>query len=413
MRIRSVRTAVVEANYDWTFVRIEADDGLTGTGECFFAPGLTAIIRDLREVVIGEDPRHVDRLTRRLQRAASGSGAVSGIVYNAITGIEAALLDLVGKALGVPVWQLLGGRFRDEVRLYADCHAGTGLESYGPALSPRTPAWYVERRELLPEGDELSPEAYARRAREAAALGFDALKFDLDAGADTQEGQLRALTAAEIESMAARVGAVRDAVGPGVDLALDCHWRYPLADVVRIAKAMEPFGLLWLEDPVPPFNPQSFLTLRQSTSVPLCTGENLFLRHGFRELIERQAVHFVSPDLQKVGGLLEARRIADHAEMYDLLVAPHCIAGPLGTMASVHLCAAIPNFAVLEFHGQDVPFWEELVSEVPGSRFQVPGQGGGIIRNGRIAVPDAPGFGVELNEEAARRYVKPGEPFFE
>lgn len=403
MQITSIRTAVVEANYDWTFVRIEADNGLTGLGECFFAPGLTAIIRDLREVLIGQDPRHIDRHFRRLQRAASGAGSVSGIVYNAITGMEAAMLDLVGKSLGAPIWQLLGGRFRDEVRLYADCHAGIGLESVGPAMSPREPKWYLDALARLEGGESLDPAAYAARARNAVALGFDAMKFDLDAGAAPQEGQLRALTADEIDQMAARIGAARGAVGPAVDIAVDCHWRYSLADVVRIARALEPFNLLWLEDPVPPFNTRSILTLRESTSVPLCTGENLFTRHGFRDLIERQAVHFVSPDLQKVGGLLEARRIADHADMYDLLVAPHCIAGPIGTLASVHLCAAIPNFAVLEFHGQDVPFWPDVISG-PAQPF---------IRNGRIAVPDTPGLGAELNEEVAREYLKPGEGFFD
>ncbi|MFN3650423.1 MAG: mandelate racemase/muconate lactonizing enzyme family protein [Armatimonadota bacterium] len=403
MRITRVTTAVVEANYDWTFVRIEADNGLTGTGECFFAPGLTGMIRDLRGVLIGQDPRNVDFLFRRLQRAASGAGSVSGIVYNAITGMEAALLDLVGKALGVPVWQLLGGRCRSEVRLYADCHAGSGLESYGPALDPREPAWYQGVLATLEDEDSLSPAAWAKRARQAVDCGFDALKFDLDADATAAEGQLRALTAEEIQAMVARVQALREEVGSGVDIALDCHWRYPLADVVRIARAMEPFNLLWLEDPLPPFNPRSFLALRESSSVPICTGENLFTRHGFRELIETQAVHLVSPDLQKVGGLLEARRIADHADMYDLLVAPHCIAGPLGTMASVHLAAAIPNFVVLEFHGQDVPFWSDLVTGVEQP----------LIRNGRIQVPETPGFGVELNEEVAREYRKPGESFFE
>jgi gluconate/galactonate dehydratase len=403
MRIKSVRTAVVEANYDWTYVRIETDTGLTGLGECFFAPGLTGMIRDLREIIIGEDPRHVDRLFRRLQRAASGAGSVSGIVYNAITGIEAALLDLVGKSFGAPIWQLLGGKFRDEVRLYADCHAGSGLESHGPALTAREPAWFLQEKNRLEVSDPLDPEAWAARARQAAAGGFDALKFDLDAGADPHEGQLRALTAGEIDAMAARVAAVREAVGLDVDLALDCHWRYPLADVIRIAQAIESFGLLWLEDPVPPFNTRSFRTLRESTTVPLCTGENLFLRHGFRELIEQQAVHLVSPDLQKVGGLLEARRIADQADMYDLLVAPHCIASPVGTLASAHLCAAIPNFAVLEFHGQDVPFWDEMLVGLPRP----------LIRNGRFRVPDAPGLGAELNEEVAWQYRKPGEDFFE
>ncbi|MCC2669288.1 MAG: Mandelate racemase/muconate lactonizing enzyme-like protein, partial [Armatimonadetes bacterium] len=268
----------------------------------------------------------------------------------------------------------------------------------------REPEWY--RQELAKLGgvaESQEPEAYAARARQAVELGFDALKFDVDAGVDPHEGQLRALTNDEIRQVADRVAAVRGAVGPNVDLALDCHWRYPLADVVRLARALEPYGLLWLEDACPPYNVQSFLTLRQSTSVPLCTGENLFTRHGFRELIEKQAVHFVSPDLQKVGGLLEARRIADHAEMYDLLVAPHCIASAIGTLASAHLCAAIPNFTVLEFHSQDVPFWDDLYVGLPHP----------LIRNGRVQVPDTPGLGVELNEPVAREYAKRGEGFFE
>ncbi|HEU4754489.1 MAG TPA: mandelate racemase/muconate lactonizing enzyme family protein, partial [Armatimonadota bacterium] len=285
---------------------------------------------------------------------------------------------------------------------YADCHAGVGLESYGPVLNPREPAWYRRQLAGLAATESLDPSAYATRAREAVALGFDALKFDLDAGSTADEGQLRSLYTEEIGAMAARVAAVREAVGPAVEVALDCHWRYPLADVVRIGRALEPYGILWLEDPVPPFNPRSFLTLRESVPVPLCTGENLFTRHGFRELIETQAVHFLSPDLQKVGGLLEARCIAEQAEMYDLLIAPHCIASSIGTVASVHLSAAIPNFAVLEFHGQDVPFWEEILM----------GLSRPLIRGGRIAVPDAPGFGVELNEAVAREYAKPGEPFF-
>ncbi|MBI3912559.1 MAG: mandelate racemase/muconate lactonizing enzyme family protein [Armatimonadetes bacterium] len=403
MRITAVRTAVVQANYDWTFIRVEADNGLAGTGEAFFAPGLTAMVRDLAGVILGQDPRHVDRLWRRLQRAASGAGSVSGIVYNAITGMETALWDLVGQALGVPVWQLLGGKFRDEIRVYADCHAGVGLESYGPALESRQPEWYRRAAAVAaPEGDTLSPEAYARHARQAVARGFDALKFDIDVEETPGEESHRPLSSTEIAAVAARVAAVREAVGPAVELAVDCHWRYRLPDVIRIARALEPYQLFWIEDPVPPFNPLSFVTLRQATSVPLCTGENLFLRHGFRTLIEAQAVHYLAPDIQKVGGLLEARRLADLADMYDIAMAPHCIASAFGTVAAAHLCAAIPNFAVLEFHGQDVPFWEDVLlgMEKP------------LLRHGRLRVPDGPGLGVQLNEEVARLYAKPGEPFF-
>lgn len=402
MKITSVKTAVVEANYDWTFIKIEADNGLTGLGECFFSPGLTGIIRDLSDVLIGQDPRHMDRLWRKMQRAGSGSGSVAGYLYNATSGLEAALLDLVGKSLGVPIWQLLGGKFRDEVRLYADCHAGSGLESCGPSMKSREPAWFLAEKAKITDMDSVEPAAYAQRARDAVARGFDALKFDLDVHVESQEGQLRSQTNDEIAMMAARIRAVREAVGNNIDLALDCHWRYSLADVVRIARAMEEFGIMWLEDPVPPYNTKSFKTLRESTSVPLCTGENLCLRHGFRDLIENQSVHIISPDIQKTGGLMEARRIADYAEMYDILVAPHCIASSVGTLASVHLCASIPNFTVLEFHGQDVPFWEDMLL----------GFDGPFIQNGRVRVPDAPGLGVELNETAAWEYRKPGEGFF-
>src|SRR5207247_208827 len=161
----------------------------------------------------------------------------------------------------------------------------------------------------------LSPAAHADRARQAVALGFDALKFDLDVEEEPGEETIRPLGQPEIDRMAGRVAAIRAAIGPGVDLALDCHWRYRLADVIRIARACEPFNLLWLEDPVPPNNPASVAALARATSVPLCTGENLFLCHGFRDLIESQAAQILSPDLQKVGGLAEARRIADHADM--------------------------------------------------------------------------------------------------
>jgi gluconate/galactonate dehydratase len=403
MQIRRLRIAVVEANYDWTYVRVETDRDLSGIGECFFAPGLTGILRDLEPVLVGEDPRDVHRLFRKLQRGASGAGSVAGIVYNAISGIEAALWDLAGKALGAPVWQLLGGKFRDRVRVYADCHSGFGLESVGPVLQRRTPAWYRAAHAAADGADELSPEAHAERARQAVALGFDALKFDLDAEEEAAAETIRPLGQPEIDRMAARVAAIRAAIGPGVDLALDCHWRYRLADVVRIARACEPFNLLWLEDPVPPNNPHSILALARSTSVPLCTGENLFLSHGFRDLIESQAAQILSPDLQKVGGLAEGRRIADHADMYDLAIAPHCIASPIGTMASAHLCAAIPNFVALEFHGQDVPFWETIATG-----FERP-----LFRNGCIVMADAPGLGIELDETVARRYRKEGEPFFD
>ncbi|HEV2950307.1 MAG TPA: mandelate racemase/muconate lactonizing enzyme family protein [Gemmataceae bacterium] len=407
MRIVAVKTAVVEANYDYTYVRVFSDNGEYGTGECFFAPGLTGIIRDLCPVIVGKDPRHIERLTRELRRAASGAGAVAGYAHNAISGMEAALWDLIGKHFRVPVWQLLGGQFRDQIRVYADCHAGEGLESWGPALLPREPAWLRKeqtRRGIAGKSDLLSAEAYAAHAKETVARGFDFLKFDLDAiHAQPSDILIRPLSTREIQQMTEVVRAVRQAVGLELQIALDCHWRYSLGDALKIARALAPFDIAWLEDPLPPESVDGFRILRESTSVPVCTGENLYLREGFKPLLEQYAVNIISPDIQKTSGLWEAKRIADLAALYEIPVAPHNISSPLGTIASCHVCSTLANFMVLEFHGADVPFWEDLLTGVPKP----------LIQNGRIHVPDGPGLGVELNESVAREYAKPGEGFFE
>jgi L-alanine-DL-glutamate epimerase-like enolase superfamily enzyme len=423
MRITAVHTAVVEANYDWTFVRVDCDaDGLSGLGECFTAPGLTGIVRDLAPLLIGEDPRDVDRLWSKLRWGASGAGSSAGIVYNAISGMEAALWDVVGRHYGVPIHRLLGGRFRDSVRVYADCHAGEALESMDATMVARAASWAPGGAgERLPGGlrapvhgrayahappDELfTPELYAARARQVVAeLGFSALKFDLDVPTPfTQDTASGTLTRAEIGAMVELAAAVVDAVGPEVDVAFDCHWRYQVSDAQRLAHELEPLGLLWLEDPVPPENVAALRRVTTSTSTPIATGENGYLRHGFREAFETGAIDIAAPDLQKTGGLLEARRIADYADTHYISLAPHCIASPIGTVAAVHVAAAIPNFLALEWHGMSVPFWEDLAS----------GWDGPVIAGGRIRVPERPGLGVELNLEVAREYARPGEPFFD
>jgi L-alanine-DL-glutamate epimerase-like enolase superfamily enzyme len=422
VKIVGIETAVVEANYDWTLIRIRTDEDVTGIGECFLAPGLTAIVRELGRLLVGEDPRNVEKLWSKMRWAASGAGSVGGIVWNAISGIEIALWDAVGKHLGVPVYQLLGGRYRDRVRMYCDCHAGESLESLDSLMVARAPAWVDrdERRSMVVEaeiaspvhgrayqysGDEetYSPEQYAARAREVTGKGFTALKFDLDVPnphtLDTHSGTL---TDAEIRFMAGLVEAVRDAVAHDADIAFDCHWRYNVADAQRLAYALEPYGLMWLEDPVPPENVPAMRRVTQATRTPIASGENLYLRHGFREALETGALDVIAPDLQKCGGLWEGRKIADLADTHYMAVAPHCIGSPVGTIAAVHLAAAIPNFLALEWHAMDVPFWDDLVAGV-----ETP-----LIRDGHIAVPDAPGLGIELNEELAREHAREGEPFF-
>lgn len=411
MKITSLKTAVVEGNFDWTYVRIETDEGVYGLGECFFAPGLTRMLHELAPVILGADPRDIRVLFRRLQWASSGAGSVAGTIYNAISGIEAALWDLLGKWLGVPVYQLLGGRFRDKIRIYADCHGGEGLECLDAVLRTRPASWASDKAHqpkdyfaCSPAAEVFTAKMYGERARQMAELGFTALKFDIDIpNPYAGDPYNRCLPNKEIDYVVGLMTGVREAVGNEVDLAVDCHWRLNGNDARKLALELEPLRLLWMEDPLPPWSLREFKELQASTRTPIATGENLYLFEGFRSLLEQQALSIVCPDLQKLGGLHEARRVAELADSYSVAVAPHNISSPIGTMASAHFCAAIPNFLALEYHASEVPFWDELVADGDSP----------LIQDGYIQVTEKPGIGVTLNEEVARKYARRGEPFFE
>ncbi len=376
MKISEIRTAEVRGHGFSCYVRIATDSGLVGTGECIHGgPGIQRIIGELGSLILGEDPMNVERLYERMRRAHVFNGAMAGNLVTALTGIEIALWDLVGRAVGLPVYALLGGAFRNRIRLYADCHAG---------------------------GDD-SPAANAAKAAEVVAMGFDAIKFDLDdlQSPDKKDAYNHTVGRRELDHMVAKVAAVREAVGPHVDVAMDLHGRYDTPSGIRIAQALEPFDLMWLEEPVPPENVDAMREVKLATRTPICAGENLYLRWGFRDLLEKQAVDVIMPDLPKCCGLAEGKKIANMAEVYYVPFAPHNVCGPLGTVASAHCCAAVPNFYVLEWHWLERPHWHELVLADPP-----------LIQNGAITLTDRPGLGVELNLEAAEKYLKPGTQLF-
>lgn len=377
MKITDVRTAEVGGHGYSLYVRVYTDEGVFGTGECIHGGGgASALVADMREMLLGENPLDVDRLFESLRRNYLFNGALAGNAVTAMTGIEIALWDLAGKALGVPVYRLLGGKFRDKIRIYADCHAG----------------------------GEDTPESYAAEARRVVSLGFNAIKFDIDDIGNPHKLDLWnwSVTPGELASMVDKVAAIREGIGPSVDLAIDMHGRYDITAAIRVANALEPYDLLWLEEPVPPENVDAMLEVKRSTRTPICAGENLYLRYGFRDLIEKQAVDVIMPDLPKCCGLSEGRKIANLAEIYYIPFAPHNVCGPIGTLASCHVCASIPNFLVLEWHWLSRPYWDDLaVVERP------------LIDNGYITLTEAPGIGAELNEEVARRYLRPGTSFFE
>jgi L-alanine-DL-glutamate epimerase-like enolase superfamily enzyme len=415
MKITRISTAVLESNFDWTIVKVETGEGITGYGEAFLGPGLTAVIREFAAILIGEDPASIDKILRRLR--ASCVYVSPGLVFHAIGGIECALLDIIGKRHGIPVWQILGGKYRDEVPVYADCHGGEALESITPLLVPRTPHWMrqegdSERKSVVSvkhhgwdasKKDHLTAAAYASRAQNMASRGFSILKFDVDVPTPYETDEYnRNLSAREVDHAESLVRAVRDAVGPHVGLAIDCHWNYGVEAAIQLARALEPHRLLWLEDPVPPENIRAIGEVQKNTRTTIATGENHSFRLDFERLITEAGLRILAPDVQKVG-LWEGRKIADMADLHYVNLTWHNISGPIGTIAGVHLSAAIPNLLALEWHAASVPFFDELVKDSEGP----------LIQNGRVRVPDRPGLGIEFDEEAAYRYRKPGESFFE
>lgn len=397
--ITHIQTAAIKVVGPSLIIKVWAGDEY-GIGECYPSGPVSAIdniVTGLKEVLVGEDPRNVQMLAEKMRRANIFTGAQGGHALTAISGLEIALWDLAGKLLGVPVYQLLGGAFRTSIRLYADCHAGT-VDAAGHHIG---------------ENDVPDPSTPDGRAifEESAALalnrGFGAVKFDVD----DVHGQLRhddwnrQLTNAQIDRMRAQVGTIREIVGNGIDLAIDMHARFDLPSGIRAARALEEFDLLWLEEPLPPENLSALAELRTKTSTPICAGENLYTRYPFVELLSQRAVDYVMPDLAKFGGLAEGRRVADLAELHYIPFAPHNVSGPIGTIAAAHLCASVANFAVLEYHALDLDYYEDLVIYA----------GGPIVENGRIELSEAPGLGVQLNEEVAREHwhEKSGIGFFE
>ena len=359
----------------WVLIKVKTDEGITGIGEAYHGAGVHQIAVDerLTRPLIGQDPRNVDKLFRDMMSSMSASGFYQGAVMSAISGIESALWDITGQAAGVPIWQLLGGKFRDKIRIYNDCHAG----------------------------ETETPEAYAAKAQEVEARGFTAIKFDIDPLPSRRDRYNRCISNDDIAHYVDVVTAVRESLDSNTDLAIDAHWFYAPVDILKVAHAFEDLDLLWLEDPIPPENIAAMEGVTKSTRTPICTGENFYTRFGFRDLIETQAADIISPDMAKAGGLLEGRRIADLADMYYIPIAPHNIGSPVQTVANCHVMAAVPNFLVLEFHHLDNRFWEGIINEGP------------LIQEGHIDVPNLPGLGVTLNEDLLRNNFRQEFGFFD
>ena len=356
----------------WLFVRLATDQGLSGLGEVSDATGSSNTSKQnaqrieselLRffELVKGNSPLDVEAYRQQGEPLALAGGLISATAYSAV---EHALWDLAGQVLQVPTHSLFGGRIRDSLPVYANINRTT---------SPRT------------------PEGFAATAGRAVAEGFRAVKAAPWDGFP-RRGSSQAINEA-IDKGIACVAAIREAVGPNVEVMIDCHSNFTVAMAQDVAKRLEPYNLAWYEEPIPPVRTAETLEIRKSIRQPMAGGEMLFGARGFAPLCRAQAVQVIMPDVKHCGGVLELTRIAALAQTDGVAVAPHNPTGPVATAASVQACAGMRNFRILELQWGEVDWRSELVS--PPERFE----------NGSIRVPESPGFGIRLNDKLARAHA--------
>jgi galactonate dehydratase len=369
-------TDVKSANLQGFHVRIYTDQGLYGDGEGVDAvSGGPSILQGFRFSLIGQSPLNIQAIWERIRTSGIFGGAQAGQYVATLTAVELALWDLAGKALNLPIYQLMGGKVRDKIRVY--CDSGTDSRD-DPQAKP-----YIQQ---------------------IIDNGFTMAKIDIDDAADPARFDRVNWTAnnTEIDHMVDRVAFMRESLPKSIELAVDMHGRYDLPTAKRVARELEPFKLVWLEEPVPPENIDAMRDVRQSTHTPICAGENIYMRWGFREIFEKQALDIIMPDIQKCGGLMEGKKIADMAQAYYVPIAPHSQASPVGAMATAHMLSTVPNFLVLEYHWTHPPQrWERWKHFVKGED---------IIQKGYITVPDKPGIGVEMNEDYLKKL--PGATWF-
>jgi len=380
IEISDLTCTVVEGNFPWNLITVETSSGTYGIGEAFPGP-VTNHVEYLKPGLVGQNPFDVERLTEHMTQLLSGVGGSKGFSQAVVSGIETALWDIVGKETGLPVYQLLGGKYRDDVQIYADCHAGEALSEMAEA----------DPREIY------SPESYARVAEEVVDEGFTALKFDLDVKVEPADTATRRLSADAIEHKVSVVEAVREAIGPNPILGFDVHWNFTVETAKKIARGIEPYEVDWFEDPVPPESVDAHREVTDNTTTPILAGENWTRVEGFLPFITQQAVDIIAPDIQKCGGLLEFRKIATLADAYNIPVAPHNISSPVGTIANAHVAATVPNAFTLEWHAREVDWWDDLHT------------GEDLIVNGHIQVPETPGLGLELDLDVVNDHLAPGE----
>jgi len=383
LKITDMRIAVVaRAPMTCPVIRIDTNQGIYGLGEVRDGASKTYALF-LKSRLLGENPCNIDLLFRKIKQFGGHARQAGGVC-----GIKMALWDLAGKAYGVPVYQMLGGKFRDKIRCYADT-----TESH-------------------------DPKVYGARLRERRDQGFTWLKMDL--GVDLVQDVPGALshplggsvglsantqhmfTGIEITDkglalMGDYVQTIREQVGMEVPLSADHFGHIGLNSCIRLGKALTKYNLAWLEDMIPWQYTDLLKKISDAVDIPLCTGEDIYLKEGFIELAKNHAVDILHPDLATSGGILETKKIGDAIQEHGVAMAMHFAGTPVSCMANVHCAAATENFLVLENHSVDVPWWSDLVQGVEKP----------IVNHGFVTVPDKPGLGITLNDEVMKQHLLP------
>ena len=415
LKITDLRVAdIVDAPMHCTLVKVYTNQGLVGYGEVRDGAD-RKIILSLKSRILGENPCNIDKLFRRIKQFGGHARQGGGVC-----GIELALWDLAGKAYGIPVYQMLGGKFRDKIRIYCDTdvegkHTGKDM---GKALKARMEKGFTFLKmdlgiDLLYDepGALCAPLGFVQQLKDASA--YNAIPRNLS----DEERMIRnrrydaqniphpftgiQVTEHGFDILEQYVKDVREIIGYDIPLAIDHFGHIGVESCIKLARRVEKYNIAWMEDMIPWQLTDQYVRLRNSCAVPICTGEDIYLKENFRPLLEKGGVSVIHPDILTSGGILENKKIGDLAQEHGVAMAVHMAESPIACMAAVHSIAATENFLALEFHSVDVPWWNDLVTGLPKP----------IVNNGYITVPDKPGLGIdELVDDVIAEHIHPDYP---
>ncbi len=360
MKVRDIKTFVVDCfRTNWVFVKVYTDEGIDGVGEAtleYKEKALLGAVEHIKEYLVGKDPRDIEKHWHLIYRDAYWRGGA--VLMSALSAVETALWDILGKSLGVPVYRLMGGKVNEEVRIYVN-------------------GWFAGAK---------TPEEFAEKAKIAVQKGITAMKWD-PFGKSYLEISNKALNTA-LEC----IWQVRSAVGNSVDLLIEGHGRFNIPTAVKIAKELEQFKPMFFEEPVPPDNLDALKAVRDKSPVAIACGERLYTRWDYTKLFDLMAADYIQPDISHAGGIMELKKIAAEAECRYIPFAPHNPSGPVANAATLQLAASCPNFSILEIMYSDVEYRKDITTEFLE------------YRDGFIKIPDKPGLGIEINEEECLKH---------